>query len=115
MERGTVESRQADPHAPVLHDPHRVKLDAEGKGHIEDVIPPDEYADHATDSVFTNAVAKIALEAAHEAAVLLGEAPDPKWLDVQQAVVLLMDEGAGIHPEYRGYSGQVRAICRLDT
>eukprot|EP00053_Salpingoeca_punica_P018798 m.186260 g.186260 ORF g.186260 m.186260 type:complete len:848 (+) comp17508_c0_seq1:163-2706(+) len=74
---------------------------------INDVIGPDEYADHVNDSVYTNAVAKMSLASAAIAAQLLGDfsAPTDVWLDVAQRLVIPFDATQQIHPEYDGYPG----------
>lgn len=86
----------------------RAAFSADGSAHIADVIPPDEYADHVSDSAYTNAVAKLSLELAGKAAAVLNEAPKATWAKVQQALVVPFDTQLGIHPEYEGYKGQVR-------
>ena len=48
-----------------------------GKGHIYDVMGPDEWHDHTNDSAFTNAGAGAALRFAAEAAVLTRDAARP--------------------------------------
>eukprot|EP00048_Salpingoeca_helianthica_P015014 m.224641 g.224641 ORF g.224641 m.224641 type:complete len:696 (-) comp16518_c0_seq1:156-2243(-) len=73
---------------------------------INDVIPPDEYHDHVNDSVYTNVVARIALEAAADAARVLGLTPDPIWEDVAARIVVLFDEEQNFHPEYKGYHNE---------
>ena len=58
---------------------HWVEDDPDGnKTHIRDVMPPDEYADHVNDSVFTNMLAAMSLRFATQAAVLLNSKADPR-------------------------------------
>ena len=84
----------------------RVEWDSEGTAaHINNVIPPDEYAT-GNDSVYTNYAAKRNLLFAAEAAGELGEsAPTSEWKKVANALPLLFNRSLGVHVEYAGYSG----------
>jgi trehalose/maltose hydrolase-like predicted phosphorylase len=73
--------------------------------HIYDVIPPDEYVEHANDSVYTNFGAASALRSAVSAAALLGETVPTTYTTVADALVVLFDATLNIHPEYQGYPG----------
>lgn len=84
----------------------KVEVDGGEVGHIHDVIPPDEYADHVSDSVFTNAVAMMSLDFAVKASKVLGEQAGGKWASIRDTIVILFDEKQKIHPEYRGYNGE---------
>ena len=82
----------------------------DGYLHINGVIPPDEYADNVNDSVYTNAVAKISLNAAAAAAMLLGLPPSTyaAWLNTSALLPILFNASVpgfpgGIHPEYAGF------------
>lgn len=46
---------------------------------IKAVVPPDENADKVDNSVYTNAIAKMNLQIAYQAAELVGETPNRKW------------------------------------
>lgn len=78
---------------------------------INDVIPPDEYADHKNNSVWTNLGAILTLRYAAAAAQQLGkpESVWGPWLDAAGRIVVLYNatspSGArgGFHPEYQGY------------
>jgi trehalose/maltose hydrolase-like predicted phosphorylase len=79
--------------------------------HIKDVIPPDEYADHVTDSIYTNSVAVLSLQYAIETAILLGKEEEvassiSSWRSVADRIVCITAENEdGVwHPEYEGYS-----------
>jgi trehalose/maltose hydrolase-like predicted phosphorylase len=72
---------------------------------INDVIPPDEYADHVNDSVYTNSVAKISLDFAIAALSTLGKPAPDIYSSVGSRLVVLLDQAKGVHPEYSGYSG----------
>jgi len=75
---------------------------ADGVAHIRHVIPPDEYAT-GDDSVYTNAVAKIALDFATRAASLVGARPTAAWANASSRVPMLYNATRGYHPEYAGY------------
>jgi trehalose/maltose hydrolase-like predicted phosphorylase len=69
---------------------------------IQNVIPPDEYADHKNDSVFTNAGAIYTLQYAARVAELLGQgsaAEIAKWKDAASRISVVFDEALGYHPE----------------
>ena len=79
--------------------------------HILDVIPPDEYADHITDSIYTNSVAILSLQYAIDAAQLLGYNEQyadsvTEWTDVSRRIVTIVAQNSnGVwHPEYEGYN-----------
>eukprot|EP00931_Biecheleriopsis_adriatica_P047869 TRINITY_DN27628_c0_g1_i1.p1 TRINITY_DN27628_c0_g1~~TRINITY_DN27628_c0_g1_i1.p1 ORF type:complete len:845 (+),score=131.45 TRINITY_DN27628_c0_g1_i1:54-2588(+) len=75
-----------------------------GHYYINHVIPPDEYAVHGIDdSIYTNWVAKLALEFASEAADIIDARKNPRWMEVAQDLVLLFDADKRAHPEYQGY------------
>lgn len=84
--------------------------DVTGGLSIDLVIPPDEYADNVNNSAYTNSVAKIALNAAAAAAVILGKPPSvwQPWLDASAALSVPFNASVpgypgGVHPEYDGY------------
>lgn len=72
---------------------------------INDVIPPDEYADHVNNSVYTNAAAQISLNVAVMALKAFGEEPPSMYTEVANKIRIPFDSALGIHPEYDGYSG----------
>jgi trehalose/maltose hydrolase-like predicted phosphorylase len=85
--------------------------------HLLDVCGPDEEHDHVSDSVYTNAVAALALLAARDAALALGLAPDPVWADAAGRIALptnatppgggAFNNSGAYHPEFAGYAGAV--------
>jgi len=82
----------------------KAKCGESGKCHIYKVVPPDEFADHGeNDSIYTNWVAKMALEFAAEAADIVGGKKNPKWKEVADSLVLPFDEEKQAHPEFTGY------------
>ncbi|MGC8862919.1 MAG: hypothetical protein ACP5R5_09110 [Armatimonadota bacterium] len=58
---------------------------------ILQVVPPDESADLVNNSAYTNAIAKLNLEIACRAAVLVGQRPDPKWSKVAARMYIPFD------------------------
>ncbi|MDR3549281.1 MAG: hypothetical protein P4M11_13635 [Candidatus Pacebacteria bacterium] len=87
----------------------RVEKDAKGYYHILHVIPPDEYIENISDSIYTNDVARIAL--------LYGADCDPNqtaWVDIANKIYVEYDAVRDWHPEYVGYKiGQV--VKQADT
>jgi len=81
---------------------HRATLGSDGLYHINRVLLPDEYA-LGDDSVYTNAVAKLALDFAIHAAKLLDLQGNPKWQQVADSLVVLVDSTRQLHPEFLGY------------
>eukprot|EP01031_Cornospumella_fuschlensis_P033191 gene33192-40158_t len=77
--------------------------------HINGVIPPDEYVDHVNDSVYTNYVARLALQATIKAAAVLNTTCDrcATYQAVAEGLVMLFDETLQVHPEYAGYPGNL--------
>src|SRR3954453_8347120 len=77
----------------------------DGSWSIRDVIPPDEYAEHVGDRVYTNISARDSLRIATRGAAILGEPAPPICPDVADHLRVLCDGTNGIHPEYQGYPG----------
>ncbi|KYQ91148.1 acid trehalase-like protein 1 [Tieghemostelium lacteum] len=75
---------------------------------INIVIPPDEYAVGVNNSVYTNVIAKMALEWGVEAASLVGDktAPVEQWNEISNGLIVLFNETSQMHPEYEGYQGE---------
>ena len=73
---------------------------------INDVMCPDEYADHVNNSAFTNVVARYTLQHAAAVAQLLGLPPAnyTPWLDAAARIVLQpFDNDLSFTPEFDGY------------
>ena len=83
----------------------RATTRGDGSLSIDDLIPPDEYADHVNNSAFTNAVAKLTLRHAVDAAALLGvaNASVAAWRDADARLSVPYNASAAWHPEYDGY------------
>ncbi len=76
---------------------------------INDVLPPDEYADHANDSFFTNIGASLTLNETLRWASLLNVSQQPRFADyasVASRLRLPFDEQVGVHMEFAQYKGQ---------
>lgn len=75
--------------------------------HIVDVMPPDEYADHVTDCIWTNAGSVLSLHYSATVAQLLNLDPSvyTPWLDAANRIVIPFNDSinGGYHPEYTGY------------
>src|SRR3954454_6595106 len=78
---------------------------SDGSWSIRDVIPPDEYAEHVDDSVYTNISARDSLRIASRVAAILGKPVSPAWTDVADNLRVLFDSTTGVHPEYQVYPG----------
>jgi trehalose/maltose hydrolase-like predicted phosphorylase len=83
----------------------RSTRNADGTWSINDVIPPDEYAEHVNDSVYTNLGARDALRIARSVARLVARPAKPAWRQVADHLRIPFDAAQGIHPEYAGYPG----------
>jgi len=70
---------------------------------LNGVIPPDEYADHVNNSVYTNYGAIMTLTYAARVAQLLGQPPSSyaPWEDAAARIVIPFN--GTYHPEYDGY------------
>eukprot|EP01137_Pigoraptor_chileana_P016881 Opistho-2@74084 len=75
---------------------------------INDVVPPDEYAAHVDNSVYTNAIAKITLEFAAQVQSIVNAVDDAqdasRWKAIAERLVIPYDGVTMVHPEYSGYS-----------
>ncbi len=84
----------------------RVERDDRGQYHIKNVVAADEYAENVDDNAFTNGGAITTLRYAARAARKLGIAPDPRWEEVADHIVLLRFED-GVTREHATYDGEV--------
>jgi len=84
---------------------------ADGVAHITDIIPPDEYADHVDDSIYTNYSAARALLITCTVVSDILKKPSSPAVDAYRALAsklnILFDSTQQLHPEYSGYSGQI--------
>ena len=68
---------------------------------ISDVMPPDEYQRNINNSVYTNVIALLAMEAPMTAFKLLGKLTD-HWKHFQN-IYIPFDETLQYHPEFDTY------------
>lgn len=82
------------------------RVERNGPGHydIKNVIGANEYEENIDNNAFTNAMAKIALTCAHDAALVLGEQPDNDWMTVADNIPILKfaDETTRENATYNG-------------
>jgi beta-phosphoglucomutase family hydrolase len=84
----------------------RVRVDESGRGHIENVIGPDEYHELIDDNVFTNVMARWNLRRAAELAEEVGGVADDEiaeWRRVADSVVVRYDPATGVYEQFAGY------------
>ena len=85
----------------------RIRIDADGKGHIEGVIGPDEYHEHVDDNAFTNVMARWNLRRAAEAARRdpdgIGRREPEVWLRAADALVDGYDPETGLYEQFAGF------------
>jgi len=82
----------------------RSERNKDGSRSIANVIPPDEYAEHVDDSIYTNVGARDSLRIAVRAARLVDKEARPPWQRVAKDLRILPLR-RGVHPEYAGYPG----------
>lgn len=85
----------------------RIRLDLEGRAHIDDVIGPDEYHERVTDNAFTNVMARWNLRRAAQAAA---HGPDgvegseiERWELLAEALVDGLDRQSGLYEQFAGF------------
>jgi len=85
----------------------RVRVDADGVGHIEGVIGPDEYHDWVDDDVFTNVLARWNLRRGAELlqdGTAAEQAAAWRWLELADRIITGYDAAAGRHEQFTGFS-----------
>jgi trehalose/maltose hydrolase-like predicted phosphorylase len=85
----------------------RAVRSADGRYHIRHVTGPDEENPDVNDEAYTNVAAAKTLRIASAAAGVLGRSAPARWKRIASGLVLLYDRQRGIHPEFRGYQGQL--------
>lgn len=82
----------------------RSEMGKDGKYHIINVVCADEWAENVDDNAFTNGVAKVVLQYAAQAALVLGETPNPIWKNVADNLTFLKfpDGTTREHATYKG-------------
>ncbi|MCH8485911.1 MAG: glycoside hydrolase family 65 protein, partial [Candidatus Cyclonatronum sp.] len=84
----------------------RVDEGENGAYHIINVMAADEWAENVDDNAFTNGAAISALRFATQAAELLGQTPDPKWMEIANGLPILQFED-GTTREHATYEGEL--------
>jgi len=82
------------------------RVDRNGPGHydINNVVGANEWQENIDNNAFTNAVAKLSLNYAHEAATTLGYQPNADWLHVAENIPILQFDN-GVTQENATYDG----------
>lgn len=80
----------------------RIQRDAQGQGHIEDVIGPDEYHEGVDDNAFTNIMARWNLRRGAELNPDADEAR--RWEALADCIVDGYDPETGRHEQFAGYN-----------
>lgn len=87
----------------------RIRIDAEGRGHIDAVVGPDEYHEWVDDNAYTNVMARWNLRrAAREAARHAGDVTGgerARWLDLAERIVEGYDPARGLYEQFAGFWG----------
>ncbi len=84
----------------------RAEKNDKGEYEIRNVVCADEYAENVDNNAFTNGAAKIALEAAYQAAEILNLMPNSLWLEIADKLVIpSFDDGTT--KEHDSYSGEL--------
>ncbi len=85
----------------------KVKKSADGYA-IDTVQTPDEYATDTDNDAYTNASASLALNAAIQAAGILGKPAPPEWAEISAGLIKTMeiDTEHDVYREHEGYTGQ---------
>lgn len=84
----------------------RIEVDADGSAHIRHVIGPDEYHEDVDDNVFTNAMARHALDVAAQAAQRFGRCDEREiraWQELSASLVDGFDPATGLYEQFAGY------------
>jgi trehalose/maltose hydrolase-like predicted phosphorylase len=63
---------------------------------------PNEAIIDVDNNTYTNAIARLTLHLAAQAALLLGEPPNPRWEQIASKLYIPFDESRQIHPEHEG-------------
>ncbi len=83
----------------------RATKGADGSYHINHVTGPDEENPDVNDEAYTNVAAATTLRIAAQAAHVLGRSVPSSWATIAAGLVVPVE--SGIHPEFRGYQGQL--------
>ena len=86
----------------------RIRLDRDGRGHIDGVIGPDEYHEPVDDNAFTNVMARWNLRRAADAVVSapgaeVDEDEVVRWRSLADALVDGYDAATGLYEQFAGF------------
>lgn len=84
----------------------RITVNEKGECEIRNVVCADEYAENVDNNAFTNGAVIYLLRAVHEAALVLGNEPDPAWLKTAQNIPLRRFSDGTIR-EHETYDGEI--------
>jgi trehalose/maltose hydrolase-like predicted phosphorylase len=85
----------------------QIETDDAGRGHLRDVIGPDEYHELVDDNAYTNVMARANLRWAAGLARRFGGAGQgeiSEWLGLADSLVDGYDESTGLYEQFAGYS-----------
>ncbi len=88
----------------------RIRLDGDGRGHIDGVIGPDEYHENVNDNAFTNVMARWNLRRAADTVVSapgadVDESEVMRWRSLADALVDGYDATTGVYEQFAGFFG----------
>jgi len=86
---------------------------SDGRYEIKQVMPPDEDAGVVDNNAYTNAIAKLNLEIASRAAVLVGDSANPEWNAVAAKIYIPIDAKNKRFIAFDGYES--RTAKQADT
>ncbi len=86
----------------------RVELDADGSGHIRNVIGPDEYHEGVDDNAYTNLMARWTLRTAAHLEAMEGDGDSTRserraWQRIADELVDGYDPDSGVHSQFSGF------------
>src|SRR5262249_37833229 len=81
----------------------RVRVDADRRGHIDNVIGPDEYHEGGDDNACTNVMARWNLRRAASLAGSDDERERESWLELADRLVDGYDERTGLYEQFAGF------------
>ena len=82
----------------------RIELDAGRRGHIRDVMGPDEYHPYVDDNAYTNVMARWNLRRAASASMgTVDDAERRSWLELADALIDGYDPATGLYEQFAGF------------
>jgi len=93
----------------------RIEVDADGSGHLRNVIGPDEYHERVDDNAFTNVMAGYNLRVAAEHCGRFGAASATerrRWRDLSERIVDGLDPETGVYEQFEGFDHLAPTLVR---